>query len=88
VNGATITQVVALLGREFAVLVVVAFVFAAVPAYVVMQRWLERFAYRVDAGADVVLVAGAIAFAIAVLTVGRQALRAARANPAQSLRYE
>ncbi len=86
--GATATQVVGLLSREFVQLVGLAFVVAAPLAYVGMQRWLQDFAYRTDLGVGLFLGAGALAFAIAILTVGTQALRAARLDPATTLRDE
>jgi putative ABC transport system permease protein len=53
-----------------------------------MQRWLEDFAYRFDLGMGVFLLAGATTLAIALLTVGTQAFRAARLDPAHTLRDE
>jgi putative ABC transport system permease protein len=58
-----------------------------VAAYV-MSRWLEDFAYRVPLGWTVFALAGAAALGIALLTVSVQALRAALANPVNSLRSE
>ena len=53
-----------------------------------MQAWLGSFAYRVDTGLNLFLMAGVAALLIALLTVGYQAIRAATANPIKSLRYE
>lgn len=58
------------------------------PVYVAMRRWLEDFAYRIDLGVDVFLLAGGLAATIALLTVGWQAYRTATADPVQALRYE
>jgi putative ABC transport system permease protein len=86
--GATATQIVHLLSVDFLKLVGVAFAVAAPLAYWAMQRWLQDFAYRTDIGVGLFLGAGALAFAIALLTVGTQALRAARLDPATTLRDE
>jgi len=53
-----------------------------------MSRWLEGFAFRSRLGADIFLMSGLAALGIAALTVSSQVLKAARANPAESLKYE
>jgi len=53
-----------------------------------MQQWLQNFAYRVDFGIWPFLWAGLAALIIALLTVSWQVIRAATANPVESLRYE
>ena len=88
VLGATIPQIWALLSREFALLVLISFLVAAPIAYWVMQDWLAAFAYRIDLGLGLFLLAGGAAFAIALLTISYQALRAAWINPVEALRYE
>jgi putative ABC transport system permease protein len=57
-------------------------------AYLVMERWLSGFAYRVDLGFGVFAAAGVVALLVALLTVSGQAVRAALADPVESLRYE
>lgn len=86
--GATVTQVVGLLSKEFLLLVAIAFVVAMPVAYLVMQRWLQDFAYRVDLGIGIFVLAGVLAFAVALLTVSSQAFRAAQLDPATTLRDE
>jgi putative ABC transport system permease protein len=88
VLGASVTSVVALLSRDFLLLVAVAFAVGAPLAYWVMSRWLEDFAYRVTLGPGVFALAGALALLIALATVAGQALRAANADPVKSLRSE
>ncbi|HMB89889.1 MAG TPA: ABC transporter permease [Rhodothermales bacterium] len=88
VLGATVTNLVALLSKDFLKLVVVAFVIAAPVAYLAMQRWLADFAYRIEISPTIFLMAGLTALLIALLTVSYQAIRAALADPVQSLRYE
>ena len=53
-----------------------------------MSRWLEGYAYRVDLGPGVFALAGALALAVALLTVAGHALRAASADPVKALRSE
>src|SRR5690606_34376067 len=88
VLGASAGSIVVLLSKDFAKLVAVAFVVAAPVAYLLMHRWLDDFAYRTRLGPGVFLLAGALAVAIALLTVSYQSVRAARSDPARSLRYE
>jgi putative ABC transport system permease protein len=88
VLGARVADVVLLLSKEFAILVVIGFAVAAPLAYLAMSRWLEGFAYRVDLGPAVFLMAGTIVLLLALLTVAGQALRAATADPVKSLRSE
>jgi putative ABC transport system permease protein len=88
VLGASVHSLVALLSKDFLRLVLVAFGFAVPVAYLVMQRWLEDFAYRIDLSWPIFLTAGLLALAIALLTVSYQAIRSAMANPVESLRYE
>lgn len=88
VFGATVVNLVGLLSKDFLKLVTVSFVFAIPLAYAAMQRWLEDFAYRIDLGWGVFALAGVLALGIALATVSYQAIRAALANPIDSLRYE
>jgi putative ABC transport system permease protein len=53
-----------------------------------MSRWLQDFAFRTDIGIGSFILAGILAFVIAQLTVGYQSIKAANANPVDSLRYE
>ena len=88
VLGASVSQLVALLSKDFVVLVAFAFVVAAPLAYVVMSRWLDEFAYRIDLGPSLFVLAGAAALVIALATVSYHAFRAATADPVQALHYE
>lgn len=88
VLGASSEQIAALLSREFLVLVVLSFIPAAILGYVVMNRWLTRFAYRIDISIWLVAGTGVLLLAIALLTVGYQAVRAARLDPVESIRME
>lgn len=88
VLGASASAIVVLLSKDYIKLVAVAFVLAAPLAYFGMERWLEGFAYRVEPSVGALVVAGASALLIALATVMWQSIKAARANPADSLRYE
>lgn len=86
--GATVFGLTVLLSREFTRLVVFAFVPAALLAWYVSYTWLQGFAYRVDINPIVFVLSGLAAIVISWLTVSYQSIRAASANPVESLRYE
>ena len=88
VLGASVSNLVMLLSRDFTWLVLIAFIAAAVPAWFAMDYWLGTFEYHVDLSAWVFMLAGIAAILIAWLTIGYQSVRAALANPADSLRSE
>ena len=88
VLGASVSNIVALLSKDFLVLVVVAFVIAIPLTIVLMNRWLQDFAYRIELGPEIFLLVGLIALGIAIATVSYHSIRAATADPATSLRYE
>ena len=86
--GATVGQVVALLSREYAVLVAVGAVVAVPAAVLLLRRWLDGFAYRVDLGPGLFAAAIALTLLLALAVVGAQAARAARVPPTRSLRAD
>lgn len=88
VLGARVSGIVSLLSREFTMLVGIAALIAFPVAWWAMYKWLETFAYRTEISWWIFLVAGAVALAIALLTVSIQTIRAALANPVKSLRSE
>jgi putative ABC transport system permease protein len=88
VLGASISNIVLLLSREFLMLLGIALVFACPVAWYFMDRWLQNFAYRIELGPETFVLGGAIALVITVLTVSYQAIKAAYANPVEALRYE
>jgi putative ABC transport system permease protein len=69
-------------------LVLISAAFAVPLSWWGMHKWLQAFAYRVNIGWQIFMVAGFITLLIALLTVSLQAIRAAVANPAKSLRTE
>jgi len=88
VLGASVTGIVSMLSKEFLTLVLIASVIAFPVAWWAMHRWLNDFAYRVNIGWWVFVVAGIIAMLIALLTISFQSIKAAIANPVKSLRTE
>ena len=88
VLGASIWDIVSMLSRRFTKLVLISVFVAGPLAWYAMTRWLQDFAYRVDLGWFVFAAAAVGALAIALATVCIQGIRAAVANPANSLRNE
>lgn len=88
VLGATTAGLVGLLSRDFLKLVAFANLLAWPLAWLAMQYWLENFAYRIELGVGMFFLAGGLAMIIAFAALGVQVLRAALANPIDSLRYE
>jgi len=88
VLGASESGIVFLLSKQFTKWVLIANLFAWPAAYFVMSEWLKSFAYRINIGIWAFVLSGMLAVGIALLTVSFQALKAARANPIDSLRYE
>lgn len=88
VLGATIPNIVYLLSREFIILVAFANLIAWPLAYYFMNKWLGNYAYHAKIGVIIFVFSALVAVLIAVLTVSYQAVRAAKADPIKSLRYE
>ena len=88
VLGASVANIVTLLGKDFIVLVAIAIVIAIPVAAYSMNKWLENFAYKTDISFWLFVLASFIAVAIALLTISFQAIKAAIANPVNSLRSE
>jgi putative ABC transport system permease protein len=88
VLGATVSNIIALLSRDFIHLVGSSILIATPIAWYLMHRWLENFAYHISLSAGFFIAAGALALVIAILTVSSQSVRAATANPAKSLRND
>ena len=88
VLGASASNLVFLLSRDFGKLVIVANLIAWPVAYLAMNRWLQNFAYRVNMGFLFFVFAGVLALTIAIITVSFQSIKTALANPVESLRYE
>lgn len=88
VLGASVNGIMTLLSKEFILLIGLSFLFSIPIAWYAGRQWLSGFAYSMDLGIWIFLVAGALSIAIAILTIGFQAAKAAIRNPVESLRYE
>jgi len=88
VLGASVPNILILLSKEFAKWVLLANIIAWPVAYFAMHRWLQNFAYRISIEWWMFLLAAVLVLVIALCTVGFQAVKAALANPSESLRYE
>lgn len=88
VLGAKVSNITALLCREFFLLVIVSNVIAWPAAYFLMKSWLQGYAYRTSLSVFIFMAAMGIALLVALMSVSFQAIRAATANPVESLRYE
>jgi len=88
VLGASVAGITTLLSKDFLKLVLVSFVIAAPVAWWAMNAWLKDYSYRVDIQWWVFVMAGLLSVLIALFTISYQAIRAAVANPAKSLRTE
>ena len=88
VNGAKISEILAMLNKDFIKWVAIAFIIAVPIAYYAMNKWLENFAYKTTLSWWIFALAGVLALGIALLTVSFQSWKAATRNPIESLRYE
>ncbi len=88
VLGASISNIVALTGREFIKWILLANLLAWPAGYYLMNVWFKNFIFKTEIGPVVFLVSSGIILLISLLTIGYQILKAAWANPVESLRYE
>ncbi|MBL3657362.1 ABC transporter permease [Fulvivirga sediminis] len=88
VFGASVLSLTSMFSKDFLKLVFISFIIAIPSAYYFINRWLEEFAYRIDLNAIPFLIAGIIAVLIALFTVSYNTIKAAVANPINSLRQE
>jgi putative ABC transport system permease protein len=86
--GANNIKVMVSLVREFVMLVFLANIIAWPLGWYAMSKWLENFAYKTNIGIEVFILAACFSFTAAIVTIGFQVFKAARANPVDSLRYE
>lgn len=86
--GATSLSIFIMLSREYFKWIMLSIVIASPIAWFLMNSWLQDFAYRIDLGVDVFILAAILALAIGLLTVAWQALKSAKSNPVEALRYE
>ena len=88
VVGASVNSITFMLTKDFLQLVFIAVLIASPLAYYLMSQWLNGFAYRINIGPVVFLIAISSVILITILTVGFQAIKAALVNPVKSLRSE
>ncbi|MDZ7718640.1 MAG: FtsX-like permease family protein [Balneolaceae bacterium] len=88
VLGASVASIVTLLSKDFIKLVSIGFVIAVPITWYAMNQWLTDFAYKIEIDAMFFVTAGLTAILIALLTVSWQSIKAATANPVDSLRSE
>lgn len=88
VLGASVTSIVALLSKDYVKLFFIAVLFATPVSWFVMNRWLDGFAYKVEIGVGVFIMAASICVLIALTTISWQSIAAALRNPVESLKDE
>ena len=88
VLGASVSNIVLFLSKEFVMLVIIANIIAWPVAYYVMNTWLQNFAYRTNISIWTFVFSTAMALAVALFTISYQSIKAAVAQPVESLRYE
>jgi hypothetical protein len=88
IMGASVSRIFFKLSGGFTKCVLIANTIAWPSAWYVMNKWMNNFAYRVNLGLNVFIISGLTALIIALLTVSYQSIKAATANPVDSLRYE
>jgi putative ABC transport system permease protein len=88
VLGSSVIQIVIILSKDFIKLVFVSFIIAFPLAFLLMNKWLQDFAYRTEINSQVFVLAALITTCIALLTISFKSIKAATANPIKSLRTE
>jgi len=88
VLGASIPDIVLLLSKEFILLVAIANIIAWPAAYIVAKQWLQDFVYRTEMGVGIFILSAVLTLVIASVTVSFQSIKAAVANPVNTLKYE
>ena len=88
INGATISDIITMLNKEFLICVTLAFLIAVPVSFFIMNKWMENFAYKTNMSWWIFALSGLLAMGIALITVSSQSWRAATRNPVEALRYE
>jgi len=86
--GADFKSIIFLIANEYLKCIAVAIVIAWPIGYFVMSRWLKNFVYRTSFGVEIFILSGLLAFIFTLMTVSYQSIKAALANPVDTLRYE
>jgi putative ABC transport system permease protein len=88
VLGASVSTIVGMLSMDFIKLVLISIVISSPLAWLIMSKWLQDFAYRINMQWWILAMAGGVAVLIAFVTISFQSIKAALANPVESLRSE
>ena len=88
VLGASTTNILTLLNKDFIKLVAIANLIAFPLAYIIINKWLSGYEYRISISVLPFVIAGALSAIIAILTVSVQSIKVAKANPINALKYE
>lgn len=88
VLGASVSNIVKMISKEFVLLVLLGTCIASPIAYYLMNKWLENFAYKITIGPEIFVYSFVITLVITLATISIQAIKAATANPVEALRYE
>jgi len=88
INGARVADIMLMLTRDFITWVALAFLVAVPVAWLVVDKWLQNFAYRTELSWWIFGLAGLLSLGIALITVSWQSWKAATKNPVEALRYE
>jgi putative ABC transport system permease protein len=88
VLGASMFRIISMLLKEFYILVGIGFLIGAPLAWILMQRWLNSFAYRTDMDIIPIIIGGLVAMLITTISVSYHAVRVSLANPSDALKYE
>lgn len=88
INGASMQNIMIMLNRDYILWVLISFVLAFPLAWMVLNKWLQNFAHRVELTWWIFIFSGLITILIALLTINGQIIKVAKRNPADILRYE
>ena len=88
VLGASIPEIIFKLSREFAKWVLIGNIIAWPVAYYLMNKWLENYAYRININPWIFILSAIITIAVVLATISFHTIKAATANPVESLKYE
>jgi putative ABC transport system permease protein len=86
--GASASDIILLLSKDFAWLLLIANAIAWPVGYYIMHRWIQDYAYRISIGWQAFIYSAILVMGVAMLTVSYQSIKAAVANPTKALRYE
>ena len=86
--GATVSKIFVLVSKEFFIIVFISSLISLPVSYSVMSSWLNNFAYKTELGLEIFIASVLIVLTTALISTGLQAIKAAIANPVNSIKYE